>query len=118
MRYTLLDQVDGDMSVYIIENQQGRRQTLHRNRLFLVERVNPEQDHEIAARLFEVASTLIGCGVPHREMNAESTPPNEVQARAASLMSIDAQDAQVSKLMMSASRALGTIFAEYWSPKE
>ena len=82
-----------------------------------MEKVNPEQDREIVAKSFEVASTLIGYGVPHQQMNAEGTPLIEVQARAASLMDIDAQDVQVSKLhklMISASQALGTIFAEYW----
>ena len=72
-------------------------------------------------RLFEVSSTQIGCEVLHQEMIDESTPPTEVQAQACSLLDIDAQDAQVSKLwklMTSAGRALGTIFAGYWFPKE
>ena len=66
--YTVCDQADMDMPVYVIENQQGRRQTLHWNQLFLFERIDPEQDHQIAARLFEVASTQIGCKVPHQKM--------------------------------------------------
>ena len=71
--------------------------------------------------MFEVASTQIGCEVLHREMTEESTPLIEVQAQVASLLDINAQDAQVSKLqklMTGAGRALGTIFAGYWFPKE
>ena len=78
--YTVCDQVNVDVQVYIIENQQGRRQTLHQNQLFLVERINPEQDCQIAARLFEVASTQIGCEVPHQKMYKAGIPPIEVQA--------------------------------------
>ena len=78
--YTVCDQVNVDMPVYIIKNQRGRRQTLHRNRVFLVERIDPEQNRQIAARLFEVASTQIGCEVPHQKMYEAGTPPIEVQA--------------------------------------
>ena len=80
MRYTPSDQVDMDVPVYIIENQQGGRQTLHQNQLFLVKRIDPEQDCQIAARLFEVASTQIGCEVPHQKIYEAGTPPIEVQA--------------------------------------
>ena len=92
------DQVNVDMPVYVIENQRGRRQTLHQNQFFLVKRINPEQDCQIAARLFEVASTQIGCEVPHQKIYKAGTPPIEVQAQAASLLDNDAQDAQVLKL--------------------
>ena len=78
--YNVCDQVNVDVSVYIIKNQQGRRQTLHRNCLFLVERIDPEQDRQIAARLFEVVSTQKGCKVPHQKMYEAGTPPIEVQA--------------------------------------
>ena len=96
--YTVCDQVNMYVPEYIIENQRGRRQTLHRNRLFLAKRIDPEQDRQIAARLFEVASTQIGCEVPHQEIYKAGTPLTEVQAQAASLMDIDTQDAQVLKL--------------------
>ena len=89
--------------------------------IFLVERIDPEQDHQIEAKLFEVASTQIGYEVPHWEMNEKSTPPIGVQAQAASLLDINAQDAQVSKLqklMISACGAQGTIFAGWWFEKE
>ena len=110
-----------DMPVYIIKNQRGRRQTLHRNQLFLVKRIDPEQDRQIAARLFEVASTQIGCEVPHQKMYEAGTPPIEVEAQAASLLDIDTQDAQVlklQKLIASAYRSLRTIFAGWWFEKE
>ena len=69
--YTVCDQVDVDVPVYVIENQRGRKQTLHWNQLFLVERIDPEQDCQIAARLFEVASTQIGCKVPHQKITKQ-----------------------------------------------
>ena len=112
MVYTVHDQVNVDVPVYVIENQQGRKETLHQNHLFLVERVDPEQDHQTVVRSFEVASTQIGCGVPHWEMTEESTPLIEVQARSACLLDIDAQDSQVlklHKLMIGAGKALETI---------
>ena len=65
---------------------------------FLVERIDPEQDQHVATRLFKVASTQIGSKVPHQDTYEVSTPPIEVQAQAASLLNIDAQDVQVSKL--------------------
>ena len=96
--YMVCDQVDVDVPVYIIKNQRGRRQTLHQNRLFLVERIDPQQDQQVTVRLFKVASTQIGSEVPHQEMYKASTPLIEVQAQAASLLNIDAQDVQVLKL--------------------
>ena len=94
---------------------------LHQNQLFLVKRIDPEQDRQIAARLFEVASTQIGCEVPHEKIYEASTPPIEVQAQAATLLDIDTPDVQVlklQKLIISAYRALRTIFAGWWFEKE
>ena len=54
-------------------------------------------------------------------MYEAGTPLIEVQAQAASLLDIDAQDAQVlklQKLITSAYRALRTIFAGWWFEKE
>ena len=45
----------------------------------MVERIDPEQDQQVAVRLFKVASTQIGSEVPHQEMYEASTPPIEVQ---------------------------------------
>ena len=81
--YTVCNQVNMDVPVYVIENQQGQRQTLHQNRLFLIKKVNPEVDPQVAVRLFNVASTQIGSSVQHQEMFKASTPPNEIQAYAA-----------------------------------
>ena len=63
-----------------------------------IERIYPEQDQQVAVRLFKVASTQIGSEVLHQEMYKTSTPLIEIQAQAASLLNIDAQDILVSKL--------------------
>ena len=71
--------------------------------------------------MFELASTQIGCEVPHQKMYKAGTPLIEVQAQTASLLDIDAQDAQVlkrRKLIASAYRALRTIFTGWWFKKE
>ena len=71
--------------------------------------------------MFEVASTQIGCEVPHQKMYEAGTPPIEVQAPAASLLDISAQDAQalkLQKLIASTYRALRTIFTGWWFEKE
>ena len=73
--YTVCNQFDVDVLVYVIQNQQGQRQTLHQNCLFLIEKVDPEADLQVAVRMFNVASTQIGSEVQHREMLEESTPP-------------------------------------------
>ena len=96
--YTVCNQVNVDVPMYVIENQQGQRQTLHQNRLFLIERVDPKADLQVAVRLFNVASTQIGSKVQHQEMLKASTPPIEIQAYAACPLSVDAQNAQESKL--------------------
>ena len=86
-----------------------------------MERIDPEQDQQVAARLFKVASTQIGSKLPHQEMYEASTPPIEVQAQAARLLNIDAQDVQVSKLqelITSANEVLRTIIAGWWSKEE
>ena len=104
-----------------VEGRPFTRTASHQNCLFLVKRVDPDQDHQTAASSFEVASTQIGCEVLHREMTEESSTPIEVQAQAASLLDVNAQDAQVSKLckvMTGAGKVLGTIFTGYGFPKE
>ena len=64
------------------------------NRLFLIKNVDPEADPQVAVRLFNVASTQMGPRVQHREMSKASTPPIEIQAHTACLLSIDAQNTQ------------------------
>ena len=61
----MCNQVDMDVPMYIIKNQQGQRQTLHQNRLFLTQRVDPKADLQVAVRLFNIASTKIGSEVQH-----------------------------------------------------
>ena len=65
---------------------------------FLIEKVDPEADPQVAVRLFNVASTQIGSKVPHQEMYEASTPPIEIQAHAVRPLNIDAQDVQELKL--------------------
>ena len=74
-------------------------QTLLQNRLFLIEKVDPEADPQVTVRLFNVASTQIGSEVLHREMSEASTPPIKIQARAACPLNFEAQDVQESKLL-------------------
>ena len=95
--YAVCNQVDVDVPVYVIKNQQGQRQTLHQNRLFLIEKVDPEADLQVAVRLFNVASTQIGSRVQHHEMLEASTPLKEIQAHVACPLSNNAQNAQESK---------------------
>ena len=96
--YTVCNQVDVDVPMYIIKNKQDQRQTLHQNQLFLIEKVDPEVDLQVAVRLFNVASTQIGSAVQHQEMFEAIAPPMEIQAHAACPLSVDAQNAQELKL--------------------
>ena len=96
--YTVHNQVNVDVPVYVIENQWGQRQTLHQNWLFLIEKVDPEEDQQVAVILFNVASTQIGSEVQHQEMSKASTPQIQIQAYTACPLNVDAQDAQELKL--------------------
>ena len=77
--YTVCSQVDVDVLVYH-QNQRDRRQTLHQNQLFLIEKVDPEEGPQAALQLFNVASTQIGSEALHQEMPKASTPLIELQA--------------------------------------
>ena len=90
--YTVFNQVDVDVPMYVIKNQQDRRQTI------LIEGVDPKADPQVAVRLFNVASTQIGSEVKHQEVSEASTQPIKIQACAACPLSIDAQNTQESKL--------------------
>ena len=98
----MCNQVNMDVPVYFIKNQWGQRQTLHWNWLFLIKRVDPKADPQVAVRLFNVASIQIGSEVLHWEMSKASTQPlyrhTEIQAQTAYPLNIDAQDIQESKL--------------------
>ena len=105
-----------DVPVYVTENQQGRRQTLHQNQLFLIKKVNPEEGPQTALWLFNVASTQIGSEALHHEMPEASTPLIELQAQAC-MLNVDAQDIQVlklCKLMTSVIKTLRAIYAGWW----
>ena len=86
--YTMCNQVNVDVPMYVIENQRGRRQTLHQNQLFLIEKVDLEANPQVAVRLFNVVSTQIGSEVP---------PPIKIQAYTACPLNINAQNIQESK---------------------
>ena len=79
--YTVCNQVDMDIPVYVIKNQQGQRQTLHQNQLFPIKKVDPEADPQVAVRLFNVASTQVDSEVQHQEMSQASTPPIKIEAQ-------------------------------------
>ena len=118
--YTVYNQVDMDVPVYIIKNQQGQRQTLHQNRLFLIERVDPEADLQVPVR-FNVASTQIGSEVQHQEMSKASVPLIEIQACADCPESVDAQNTQelkLGELITHSCKALQAIYAGWWLNKE
>ena len=53
---------------------------------------------QVAVRLFNVAPTQVGSEVQHQDMSEASTPLIEIQACAACPLSVDAQNAQESKL--------------------
>ena len=100
--------------MYIIKNQQGQRQTLHRNQLFLIEKVYLEADPQVAVRLFNVASTQIGSGAKYHGMFKASTLLKEIQVHTACPLSVKAQNAHESKpqeLITHACKALQAIYA-------
>ena len=107
--------------MYIIKNQWGQRQTLRWNWLFLIKKVNPEADPQVAVRLFNVASTQIGSKVQHQEMFKASTPLIEIQAYATSPLSVAAQIIQELKLwelITHTYKALWAIYAGWWLNEE
>ena len=119
--YTVCNQVNVDVPMYVIENQQGQRQTLNQNLLFLIKKVDPEVDLQVAVRLFNVASTEISFRAQHHEMFKASTPPKETQAHVACPLSIKTQNTQESKpweLITCACKALRAIYAGWWLHKE
>ena len=88
---------------------------------FLIEKVDPEVDLQVAVRLFNVAPTKIGSEVQHQEMSEASTSPIETQACAACPLSVEAQNAQESKLwefIICACKALRAIYAGWWLSEE
>ena len=47
---------------------------------FLIKKVDPEADLQLAVRLFNVASSQIGSKALHQEMSKASTPLIKIQA--------------------------------------
>ena len=69
--YQVISHVDEDVPVYVIENKWGRRQTLHRNHLFLIGQADTA---EVMAKLFQTMSTMMLPETPCQEVNAECQP--------------------------------------------
>ena len=69
--YQVINHVDED----VIENKQGRRQTLHHNRLFLSDRADTA---EVMTKMFCTMSTMMLPGSPCQEVNEGSQPPSEL----------------------------------------
>ena len=57
--------------VYVVKNQHGRRQTLHRNQLFLMLRLGPEDGPALIGKLLTAMIYHCDLAVPHLETNAE-----------------------------------------------
>ena len=81
------------------KNKQGRRQTLHRNRLFLTGWADTA---EVMAKLFQTMSTMMlpETPPPHQEVNAECQPMFELET------DVDAQDTSEWRFLESMSNAV------------
>ena len=81
--YQVISHVDEDVPVYVFKNKQGRRQTLHRNRLFLTGRTDTA---EVMTKMFHTMSTMMLPGFPCQEVNEGSQPPSKL------VTDVEAQD--------------------------
>ena len=95
--YQVISHVDEDVPVYVIENKQGRRQTLHCNCLFLVGWADTTL---VIAKLFQTMSTMMLPETPYQEVNAKCQPPIELEP------DVDAQDSSGWKFLESMSNAV------------
>ena len=73
--YQVISHVDKDLPVYVIKNKQGRRQTLHCNRLFLISWADTA---EVMMKMFHTMSTMMLPGSPCQEVKEGSQPPSEL----------------------------------------
>ena len=74
--YQVISHVKEDVPVYVIENKQGTRQTLHCNHLILVSWADTAL---VTAKLFQTMSTMMLLETPYQEANAECQPPMELE---------------------------------------
>ena len=88
---------DEDVPVYVIKHKQGRRQTLHHNRLFLVGQADTAL---VMAKLFQTMSTMMLPETPGQEVNAECEPLMELEP------DVDAQDTSGWRFLESMSNAV------------
>ena len=87
--------------MHVIKNKQGRRQTLHRNHLFLVGRADTAL---VMAKLFQTMSIMMLSEPPppppHQEANAECQPLMELEP------DVDSQDTSGWSFLESMSNAV------------
>ena len=83
--------------MYVIENKWGRRQTLHRNRLFSVGQADAAL---VMANLFQTMSTMMLQETPCQEVNAECQPLMELEP------DVNAQDTSGWRFLESMSNAV------------
>ena len=81
--YQVISHVEEAVPVYVIKNKAGRRQTLHRNRLFLIDRADTA---EVMVKMFRTMSTMMLPGSPCQEANEGSQPTSEL------VTDVEAQD--------------------------
>ena len=74
--YQVISHVTEDVPVYVIENKQGRRQTLHCNHLFLIGQAD---NAEVMVKLFQTMSTMMLQETPHQEVNVECQPLSKIE---------------------------------------
>ena len=91
--YQVISHVNEDVPVYVIKNKWGRRQTLHRNHLFLVSQA-------VSIYVYHDASRN-----PSQEANEECQPLMELEP------DVDAQDTSRWRFLESMSNAVGTVKA-------
>ena len=83
--------------MYVIKNKWGRRQTLHRNHLFLLGQADTAL---VTAKLFQTMSTMMLLEIPYQEANAECQPPMELEPN------VNAQDTSGWRFLESMSNAV------------
>ena len=91
--YYVISHVDKD----VIEIKWGRRQTLHRNCLFLI---GKSSTAEVMSKLFQTMSTMMLPETPHQEANAECQPSSELET------DVHAQDTSGWRFLESMSNAV------------
>ena len=98
--YQVISHIKEDVPVYIIKNKWGRRQTLHRNCLFLI---GCADTAEVMAKLFQTMSTMMLPETPCQEANTECQPPSKLKT------DVNTQDTSGWRVLESMSNAVDCI---------